>query len=177
MLILEDPSELAQGKRERTPLSYPAEQFQWSPTANLLSIWISEFNDAPGRLLLVEIPSRQEVSSKNVFSVKNVSMHWHPRGEFLALRTVIARKKGKKTKKETTQIEVFRVKDKSIPVDTINIEDARVKSLHWELGQNACRFATLSVNELTSSRFINFYNVPVKGAKQDTEVHAVQTPW
>ncbi|XP_053992275.1 uncharacterized protein LOC128883680 isoform X2 [Hylaeus volcanicus] len=167
MQLLKDAS--GQMNAERSVLNCAAEQFQWSPTDNILSIWISEVQDSPGRLLLVDIPSRQEISSKNVFSVKNVSMYWHPHGEFLALCTVIARKKGKKTKTETTHIEIFRVKDKSIPVDTMNLEDARVICLRWELSKNVFRFAVLTFNDATSTRSINFYNVPVKGSTQDTE--------
>ena len=170
MLMLKDIS--PQNAGERPPLSCLVEQFQWSPTDNILSVWISEYHDSPGRLLLLDIPSRQEISSKNVFSVKNVSMCWHPHGDFLALCTVIARKKGKKTKKETTQIEIFRVKDKSIPVDTINLENDRVICLRWELGKNASRFAILTGNDLNSTRSIRFYNVPIKGLKQDTELIA-----
>lgn len=178
MDILEEPkpsSSLATGsevKRARTPLSYPLEMFQWSPSANLLSLWIPENGDAPGRLLLVDIPSRREVASKNVFNVKRVWMNWQPRGDFMALRTIIARKKGKKTKTETTQIEVFKVREKSIPVDTISVEGASVKDLFWEKGTIANRFATLDVDESTTGQTLKFYQVPIKGAKRDTELVA-----
>lgn len=157
-------------QRTRAPLNYPLEMFQWSPSANLLSLWISESGDAPGRLLLVDIPSRQEVSSKNVFNVKNVWIHWQPRGDFMALRTIIARKKGKKTKTETTQIEVFKVREKSIPVDTISVEGASVRNLYWEKGTVASRFVTLDVDEGSTAQALKFYQVPRKGAKRDTEL-------
>lgn len=156
-------------KRSRTPLRYPLEMFQWSPSANLLSLWIPEYGDAPGRLLLIDIPSRQEISSKNVFNVKNVYIHWQPRGDFMALRTVIARKKGKKTKTETTQIEVFKVKEKSIPVDTISLEGTAIRSLFWERGPISNRFVTIDIDD-TSQQSLRFYHVPTKGVKRDTEL-------
>lgn len=175
MAVVEEPKPAGAAnpaKRTRTPLNYPLEMFQWSPSANMLSLWIPESGDAPGRLLLVDMPSREEVASKNVFNVKNVSMHWQPRGDFLALRAVIARKKGKKTKTETTQIEVFKVREKSIPVDTVSVEGASVRNLFWEQGPIAGRFATLNVDDLTNTQTLKIYQVPARGSKKDTELVA-----
>lgn len=169
MRLLDETTATAAGRP--LSLTFPLEQFRWSPADNLLSLWIPECGDSPGRLLIVDIPTGQEVASKNVFSVKSVSMHWRPCGEFLALNTVILRKVSKKVKKEVTQIEIFRVKERSVPVDMVDLEGYRVRSLHWEEGLNgASRFATLTADETTSSQSINFFDVPVRGAKEDTKL-------
>lgn len=87
--LLKDPKD---GKL--SSLKYPLEKFEWSPTENIISVWIKGSEDAPGRLLLVDIPSRRELSSKNVYNVKGASMHWQTKGDFLCLRTVVFKKTG-----------------------------------------------------------------------------------
>lgn len=174
MTILEEPLKPdVATERLRTPLSYPLEMFQWSPGANLLSVWLGDSGDKPGRLVLVDIPSRQEIATKAVYNVKHAWMNWQHKGAFLALRTVITRKKGKKSKMEMTQIEIFRLKEKSIPVDTVNVEGATVQDLHWEKGPVGSRFATVEVEDFPQQkRMINFYQVPVKSSQRDTDLVA-----
>jgi len=79
------------------------------------------------------------------------------------------RKTGKKGKKELTQIEIFRLKEKNIPVDTIQIESLRVKQFHWETG--GCRLSILLQDDITHSQTIDFYSVSHPGAsKRETHV-------
>eukprot|EP00921_Rhytidocystis_pertsovi_P022281 GHVQ01035633.1.p1 GENE.GHVQ01035633.1~~GHVQ01035633.1.p1 ORF type:complete len:722 (-),score=120.78 GHVQ01035633.1:507-2672(-) len=162
MALLEDPT-----TKKRSTLKYPLANFDWSPGGNILSIWIPEVGDAPGRLLLVEVPSREEVASKNVFNVREASLKWQSKGDYLCLRAVVARKTGKKGRKEYTQLEIFRLREKNIPVDTVHIEDVVVKQLHWEEGSN--RFSVMVEDEATRCQSIRFYRVSQAGARRDTE--------
>lgn len=152
MTLVED----AQGKK--APLAYPLEKFDWSPGDCILSIWIPASQDAPGRLLLVEVPSRKELATKNVYNVREASMHWQSAGDYLCLRTVVWKKTGKKGRKPITQLEIFRMREKNIPVDNIQIEDMTVRQLHWEEGPSK-RFALIVQDEATNSQAVDFYAI------------------
>uniref|UniRef100_A0A3B0N309 Eukaryotic translation initiation factor 3 subunit B n=1 Tax=Theileria annulata TaxID=5874 RepID=A0A3B0N309_THEAN len=149
------------------PLKYSAEKFDWSPQDDILSVVIPGSLDTPARLVLVEIPSRRELSSRNVYNVCEVAMHWHSKGDCLCLRTTISKKTGKKGRKQFNQLEIFRLRERNIPVDTIQIQDATVKQLHWEEGGSK-RFALIVKDEETRSHSIRFYKVSDVGATRDT---------
>lgn len=38
------------------------------------------------RLVLVEMPSRVELASRNIYNVCGASMHWQERGDYLCLK-------------------------------------------------------------------------------------------
>lgn len=152
---------------KRSTLKYPLKKFDWSPADNILSVWLPPGKESPGRLLLVEMPSRAELSSRNVYNVTEASMHWQCKGDYLCLRCVLERRTGKKGKKEYTQLEIFRMREKNIPVDTVHIEDITVKQLHWEEGYSK-RFAIIVEDELTRAQSVRFYRVSEAGAIRDT---------
>lgn len=116
-----------------------------------------------GRLILVEVPSRRELASKNVYNVKGAAMHWQGSGDFLCLRTMVYKKTGKKGRKELTQLEIFRMREKDIPVDNLQLNDLAVQ-LHWEDGPSQslpihpklCRITTdyvyIQVNNSASTK-------------------------
>ena len=107
--------------------------FCWSPKDPLMCVYQSESNSGnqPARVSLVEIPSRREVKSKNLFSVKDVKLHWHPDGTYLA--TQVAR--FTKTKKSTYNgFEFFRVKERDIPMEVLELPNKtqKIVSFAWE---------------------------------------------
>eukprot|EP00923_Selenidium_pygospionis_P039143 GHVN01068176.1.p1 GENE.GHVN01068176.1~~GHVN01068176.1.p1 ORF type:complete len:746 (+),score=139.94 GHVN01068176.1:1541-3778(+) len=152
--VYETPDmQLVEFQGKRCPLKYDAAKFQWSPSENILALWVPEIGDAPGRLVLVEMPSRRELSSKTVFTVVTADIMWQSEGQYLALLTKLNRKIGKKAKKEVTQIEVFSMKDKNIPVDPIHLDEGiRVKSLAWEGAGNRLGVVVQDENAKTSLR-------------------------
>ncbi|AFZ81125.1 eukaryotic translation initiation factor, putative [Theileria equi strain WA] len=161
MTLIEGPN----GKP--APLKYAAEKFDWSPADDILSVVIPGSLDTPARLVLLEIPSRRELSSRNVYNVCGSAMHWQANGDCLCLRTTISKKTGKKGRKQFNQLEIFRLRERNIPVDTIQIEDVTVKQLHWEEGGSK-RFALIVKDEETRSHSIRFYKVSDVGATRDT---------
>eukprot|EP01068_Selenidium_serpulae_P001506 Selendium_serpulae@DN1653_c0_g1_i1.p1 len=152
------------------PLRYNAAKMEWSPTENVLAMWIPELGDSPGRLVLLEISTRKEICSKNVFSVVHAEFIWQNEGKLLALLTRISRKVGKKAKKEVNQIEVFRVKEKNLPVDTVALEDVKaVKSIAWENGGS--RLSVIVQEESTTRKHptLRIYKVE-HGTAADTNL-------
>eukprot|EP00437_Effrenium_voratum_P000595 CAMPEP_0181426030 /NCGR_PEP_ID=MMETSP1110-20121109/15457_1 /TAXON_ID=174948 /ORGANISM="Symbiodinium sp., Strain CCMP421" /LENGTH=698 /DNA_ID=CAMNT_0023549221 /DNA_START=96 /DNA_END=2192 /DNA_ORIENTATION=- len=114
--------------------------FQWSPKDNLLSVWCLEKENNPARLVLVEIPSRRELASRSRTQVE-ASMHWQSEGDYLCL---INTKLSKTKKKGATNLEIFRIREKNIPVDIVEVKDS-VRGFHWETKGH--RFSLLTSDE------------------------------
>lgn len=129
----------SQGKKKT--IKYDGEAtFQWSPKDNVIAIWILEKGNNPARLVLVEVPSRIELASRARTQVK-ASMHWQSEGDYLCLLVT----KLTKTKKDgTTNLEIFRIRDKNYPVDIVEVKDI-VTGFFWET--RGSRFAVLTTDE------------------------------
>jgi len=72
--------------------------FSWSPTDNIIAYWTSEENDLPARVTLIEVPSRNSLCIKNLFTVADCKMHWQKSGNYLCVK--VDRYKSKKEEKE-----------------------------------------------------------------------------
>ena len=110
--------------------------FTWSPTENILAYWVAEDKDVPARVTLVEIPSRNEVRVKNLFNVADCKMHWQKTGDYLCVKV----DRYSKLRKEKEDIkyaglycnfEVFHMREKQIPVDSVEIKES-VQAFAWE---------------------------------------------
>ena len=63
-------------------------EFKWSPTQNIIAAYIpgQDAGQNPARIVLIDIPSRKEIRQKNLFSVSEVALFWHPDGTYLAVK-------------------------------------------------------------------------------------------
>ena len=101
--------------------------FTWSPSQNILAYWVAEDQNVPARVTLLEIPSRNELRAKNLFNVADCKMHWQKCGDYLCVK-VDRYTKAKKEKNEFKysgmyfNFEVFHMKEKQIPVDSLEIK-------------------------------------------------------
>eukprot|EP00928_Gymnodinium_smaydae_P003346 TRINITY_DN111_c0_g2_i1.p2 TRINITY_DN111_c0_g2~~TRINITY_DN111_c0_g2_i1.p2 ORF type:complete len:700 (+),score=206.55 TRINITY_DN111_c0_g2_i1:98-2197(+) len=114
--------------------------FQWSPKDNILAVWTLEKDNNPARLVLVEIPSRRELTSRSRTQVE-ASMHWQSEGDYLCL---LVTKLSKTKKKGVTNLELFRIRERNIPVDIVEVKDT-VRGFYWE--NKGSRFAVLTTDE------------------------------
>ena len=107
--------------------------FSWSPTQNILAYWVAEDKDVPARVTLIEVPSRKEVRSKNLFNVSECRMHWQQAGDYLCVKVDRYTKSRKDRNPETGEekqiysghycnFEIFLMKQKEIPVDSVEIK-------------------------------------------------------
>jgi len=111
--------------------------FAWSPTDSIISYWTSEERDTPARVTLIEIPSRNTLCVKNLFTVADCKMHWQKSGEYLCVK--VDRYKKKNEEKDAPvkyagiyhNFNVFRIKEKEIPVDTVEVKDT-ISFFAWE---------------------------------------------
>ena len=62
----------------------------------------------------MELPSRNELRQKNLFSVADLRMTWHDQGHFLCVK-VDKHSKSKKTL--NSAFELFRLRDKGVPIE------------------------------------------------------------
>jgi len=129
------------GKKRQ--LKYDAlHTFQWSPSPkdNVLAVWTLEKNNNPARLVLVDIPSRRELASRSRTQVE-ASMHWQSEGDYLCL---LVTKLSKTGKKGATNLEIFRIREKNIPVEVVEVKDT-VRGFYWETKGD--RFAVLTTDD------------------------------
>ena len=108
-------------------LACPVSSFSWSPTRNSMALWTPEFGEAPARVQIIDFPSREEVRQKNLFHVKDLEMSWSGNGNYLYCR--VERNGAKKT--APISIEVFRVADKDVPVETLEFSEP-VVAMDWD---------------------------------------------
>lgn len=100
----------------------------FSTSLPIISFWIPEQDQNPARVVLVEVPSRQEIRSKILFNVAQCRFYWHPSGDYLCVQ-VDRHSKSKKT--IYTNFEIFRVTEKDVPVEVLEFKDP-VHSFAWE---------------------------------------------
>lgn len=115
-------------KGERKSIKVPQlKDFAWSPSDNMLTYWVPERGHLPARVVLLDMPSRTEMRSKNLFNVRNCMIHWQQNGDFLCVKV----DSFDKQKKPFTGFELFRIRDKGVPVDNIEIQE-QVHAFSWE---------------------------------------------
>merc|ERR1711907_248435 len=93
--------------------------FQWSPKDNVLAVWCLEKDNNPARLVLVEVPSRKELAARSRTQVE-AKMYWQSNGDYLCL---LVTKLSKTKKKGATNLEIFHIRDKNIPVEVVEVPD------------------------------------------------------
>jgi translation initiation factor 3 subunit B len=78
-------------------------------------------------------------------------MHWQSKGDYLCLLTTKVSKTGKKG---NTNLEIFRIRARNIPVDIVELRDT-VTGFFWETKSN--RFAVMTKDEAGHRPKIQFY--------------------
>jgi len=111
-------------------------RFLWSPKDNIISYWVPEHGEAPARVTLIGIPRRHEIRVKNLYNVHNIEMSWQDQGKFLAVR-VDRPVKGKKSS-YVSSFEIFHVKEKEVPVDTLEVKDMVTRFMWEPKGNRLC---------------------------------------
>jgi translation initiation factor 3 subunit B len=95
--------------------------FSWSPGENRLAYWLPEVKENPSRVTVLEIPSRKEIRMKNLFNVSHCQLFWQDCGDFLCVKVGRLTTKSKKAA-TSYNLEVFSMREKQIPVDSIEIK-------------------------------------------------------
>ncbi|KAG8391425.1 hypothetical protein BUALT_Bualt01G0186500 [Buddleja alternifolia] len=116
--------------------------FSWSPTDPILALFVPELGggNQPARVSLVQIPGKEELRQKNLFSVSDCKMYWQSNGEYLAVKV----DRYTKTKKSTyTGFELFRIKERDIPIEVLELENKNDKIIAFAWEPKGHRFAII----------------------------------
>lgn len=96
--------------------------------------------NTPARVSLWSIPSRREVRQKQLFSVCDARMYWHPGGDYLCVKV----DRFTKTKKTTyTGFELFRTKERDVPMEVLELENKTEKIIAFAWEPQGHRFCVI----------------------------------
>ncbi|KAK9248414.1 hypothetical protein V1506DRAFT_528868 [Lipomyces tetrasporus] len=95
---------------------------------HVISYWTPEISNQSARVTLMTIPSKEVIRTRNLFNVAECRLHWQDKGAFLCVKVV----RFTKTKKSTfTNLEFFRLTEKNIPIEVVELKDT-VINFAWE---------------------------------------------
>ncbi|KAG8760272.1 Translation initiation factor 3 subunit b [Serendipita sp. 396] len=108
---------------------------------SVLAYWTPEIGNQPARAVLMSFPSRSQLRSKNLFNVAECKLYWQDSGDFLCVKV----DRITKTKKPSScNLEIFRLREKDIPVEVVEPKDTVIE-FAWE--PKGERFIIISTND------------------------------
>ncbi|KAK3384898.1 eukaryotic translation initiation factor 3 [Podospora didyma] len=126
--------------------------FDWAPATSqregvktyeqLFCFWTPEIGSNPARVGLMSIPSKEIVRSLNLFSVTDAKLHWQSDAAYLCVKVD---RHSKSKKSQATTLEIFRVKEKGVPVEVVDTIKDTVINFAWE--PKGDRFVTITTTE------------------------------
>lgn len=159
--------------------------FEWSPApasdkklgaeGNLISYWTPEVNNQPSRVSVMSVPSKEVVRTKNLYNVTDAKMYWQSAGDFLCIKV----DRHTKSKKGTyTNLEIFRINERNIPVEVIEIKDT-ILAFAWE--PKGARFAVIQTSDpslgtpgVTLKTILAFYAFETAKSRTDATFRQVR---
>lgn len=129
--------------------------FEWAPATpqregvktyeQLLCYWTPEMGSAPAKVGLMSIPSREVVRTRNLFNVADAKLHWQSDAAYVCVKVDIQKTKSRKSM--TTNLEIFRIREKGVPVEVIDTVKETVINFAWEPKGN--RFCLITTGDAT----------------------------
>lgn len=126
--------------------------FSWSPVDHTMVHWTHGTEDIPSRVCLMSIPSKTILRSKNLFNVNTCQVHWQSRGAYLCVQV---ERHSKNKKQVFSNLELFRLCEKGIPVDCLEFKEPILSAFAWE--PDGDRFLTAGTFEFKTT--ISFYTM------------------
>jgi len=140
------------------------QDFEWSPSTphrdgfkgyeQLFCYWTPEMGSNPAKVGLMSIPSKEVVRTRNLFNVSDAKLHWQTEGTYVCVKVD---RHSKSKKSLATNLEIFRVTEKNIPVEVIDSIKDQVINFAWEPKGN--RFVLITAGEVPTGS-----NIPPKTA-------------
>ncbi|KAK0625490.1 eukaryotic translation initiation factor 3 [Bombardia bombarda] len=126
--------------------------FDWAPATpsrdgikayeQLLCFWTPEIGSNPAKVSLMSIPSKEIVRTLNLFSVSDAKLHWQSDAAYLCVKVD---RHSKSKKSQATTLEIFRVKEKGVPVEVVDTIKDTVINFAWE--PKGDRFVIITTTE------------------------------
>ncbi|GAB7340587.1 hypothetical protein MBLNU457_6998t1 [Dothideomycetes sp. NU457] len=127
--------------------------FEWSPTnpqrdgirtyEQLLCYWTPELGSNPAKVALMSVPSKEIVRTRNLFNVSDAKLHWQSDSQFVCVKVD---RHSKSKKSLATNLEIFRVREKGVPVEVIDTIKDTVINFAWE--PKGDRFVLITAGEV-----------------------------
>lgn len=127
--------------------------FEWAPGTvqregvkqyeQLLSFWTPEIGNNPAKVGLMSIPSKEIVRTRNLFNVSDVKLHWQSQGAYVCVKVD---RHSKSKKSMATNLEIFRVREKGVPVEVVDSLKDTVINFAWE--PKGDRFVVITTGEV-----------------------------
>lgn len=94
----------------------------------VLCYWTPEIGNQAARVSIMTVPSKEVIRTRNLFNVADCRFHWQDDGKYLCVKV----DRYTRNKKQTfTNLEFFRMTERDIPVEAIELKD-RVINFAWE---------------------------------------------
>ncbi|KAG9913048.1 translation initiation factor eIF-3b, partial [Aureobasidium melanogenum] len=129
------------------------QDFEWCPATpqregvknyeQLFCYWTPEVGSNPAKVGLMSVPSKEVVRTRNLFNVSDAKLHWQSDGAFLCVKVD---RHSKSKKSMATNLEIFRVKEKGVPVEVVDAIKDTVINFAWE--PKGDRFVLITAGEV-----------------------------
>ncbi|KAI9697578.1 MAG: Translation initiation factor 3 subunit b [Candelina mexicana] len=113
--------------------------FEWAPSTpqrdsvktyeQLFCYWTPEIGSNPAKVGLMSIPSKEIVRTRNLFNVTDAKLHWQSQAAYVCVKVD---RHSKSKKSLATNLEIFRVKEKGVPVEVVDSIKDTVINFAWE---------------------------------------------
>lgn len=138
---------------DKKPLEVPGiKEVSWSPVDYKLVYWVPETDNIPARVAMIDAPSKMVLRTKNLFNVDSCAFAWQSNGDYLSVQ--VNRFAGKNKKTLSTNLEIFRLREKNIPVEVLEFKET-LQAVSWE--PNGERLLCAVPAEFKS--IVNFYTM------------------
>jgi translation initiation factor 3 subunit B len=128
------------------------QEFEWAPATvqrdgvktyeQLLSYWTPELGSNPAKVGLMALPSKEIVRTRNLFNVTDARLHWQSDAKFMCVKVD---RHSKSKKSLATNLEIFRIKEKGVPVEVVDSLKDTVINFAWE--PKGDRFVLITAGE------------------------------
>jgi hypothetical protein len=130
--------------------------FEWAPATphregiktyeQLFCYWTPEIGSNPAKVGLMSIPSKEIVRTLNLFSVTDAKLHWQSDASYLCVKVD---RHSKSKKSLATSLEIFRVREKGVPVEVVDSIKDTVINFAWE--PKGDRFVIITAAEVVAA--------------------------
>lgn len=142
--------------RDRKPIKVEGiVDFEWAPSTperegikqdkrpeQLLAYWTPEMGSKPASVALMSVPSREVVRTRNLFNVTDAKLHWQSDAKFMCVKVD---RHSKSKKSMATNLEIFRIREKGVPVEVVDSLKDTVINFAWE--PKGDRFVLITAGE------------------------------
>ncbi|KKY29022.1 putative eukaryotic translation initiation factor 3 subunit b [Phaeomoniella chlamydospora] len=128
--------------------------FEWAPATpkrdgvkqyeQLLCYWTPEIGSNPAKVGLLSVPKKEIVRTRNLFNVTDAKLHWQSEAAYVCVKVD---RHSKSKKSLATNLEIFRVKEKGVPVEVVDSLKDTVINFAWE--PKGDRFVLITAGEVT----------------------------